>query len=166
MMLNRNSQIKRMCSFYVSAWHLISMILPYIKEKLKEEKKIINISENNLTEFVEVFASKLSLKDDELAKILNIDWDNEKKIEIDIEENSVIIVSGSKEYIDRVNSNITSRLKTHKDIKNFTIINCYEVMQFNNNINAILKKHDKILNTSGEKDISEVFDGYGKAINE
>ena len=40
------------------------------------------------------------------------------------------------------------------------IINCYEVEDFNINIKEILGKHDKILNTSGEKNIAEVFEGY------
>ena len=35
-------------------------------------------------------------------------------------------------------------------------------MQFNSSIKEILEKHDKILNTSGEKEINEVFDGYEK----
>ena len=36
----------------------------------------------------------------------------------------------------------------------------FEVTEFNNNIVNILDGHDKILNTSGEREISEVFDGY------
>ena len=45
-----------------------------------------------------------------------------------------------------------------------TIINCYEVMQFNNNMTQILDQHDKILNTSGERQIEEVFAGYERKI--
>ena len=49
-------------------------------------------------------------------------------------------------------------------INKITIINCYEVMQFNNNVKEILDKHDKILNTSGEMEIEKVFEGYVKKI--
>ena len=41
-----------------------------------------------------------------------------------------------------------------------TIVNCYEIIEFNGSINEILDSHDKILNTSGEKEIEEVFDEY------
>ena len=34
--------------------------------------------------------------------------------------------------------------------------------EFNNNIVKILDAHDKVFNTSGEKEIYEVFDGYKK----
>ena len=45
----------------------------------------------------------------------------------------------------------------HKTIK---IVNCYEVLEFNGSIEEILNAHDKILNTSGEKEITEVFEGF------
>ena len=51
-------------------------------------------------------------------------------------------------------------MKLNKE--NLKIINCYEVTEFNNDIVNILDDHDKILNTSGEKEIAEVFDGYQK----
>ena len=35
-------------------------------------------------------------------------------------------------------------------------------MQFNDNIDSVLEKHEKILNASGEKDIGDVFEGYYK----
>ena len=34
--------------------------------------------------------------------------------------------------------------------------------EFNINMQEILHNHDKILNTSGEKEINEVFEGYPK----
>ena len=39
-------------------------------------------------------------------------------------------------------------------------MDCYEIIEFNGSINEILDKHDKILNTSGEKEIEEVFGEY------
>ena len=44
--------------------------------------------------------------------------------------------------------------------KMIKIINCYEVTEFNNGIKDILDSHIKILNTAGEKYITEVFGGY------
>ena len=49
--------------------------------------------------------------------------------------------------------------------KEITLVNCYEITQFNENIREILDIHDKILNTSGEKNIEEVFAGYDSEQN-
>ena len=76
---------------------------------------------------------------------------------------NVIFINGSKNYIDLTNKNIDKFLSEnkgkYKEI-NIKIINCYEVSEFNFNIKEILDAHDKILNTSGEKEICEVFEGY------
>ena len=42
------------------------------------------------------------------------------------------------------------------------IINCYDITKLDDDIKYILRTHDIILNTSGEKEISEVFEGYEK----
>ena len=75
-------------------------------------------------------------------------------------------VSGSKDYIDRVNQNVDKWVHAHVDKlqqNKLKIINCYEVTEFNSSIHEILDAHDKILNTAGEKYIYEVFDGYSEA---
>ena len=94
-------------------------------------------------------------------QINKIDWKETIKIEDKIEnskENSKIIVIGNKEYIEKTNQIIEDNIIN----KQITIINCYEVMQFNNNIEEILCAHDKVLNTSGSRDIEEIFDGYNQ----
>ena len=49
--------------------------------------------------------------------------------------------------------------KKYKEV-NIKIINCFEVSEFNINMPEILHAHDRILNTSGEKEIQDVFEGY------
>ena len=44
-MENLKNCTERLCSFYVSEWHLVTMILPYINKELNEKAKIINITE-------------------------------------------------------------------------------------------------------------------------
>ena len=62
-----------------------------------------------------------------------------------------------------MNKNIKKWLdKNTLKVKTLSVINCYEVTQFNNSIKEILDEHDKILNTSGEKEIQDVFTGYIK----
>lgn len=166
---------EKICNFYVSEWHLVTMILPYINQKLNEKANIIPILEKDIEENIKILTSKLNLKN--TNKILEIEWKpvqgvsqsivNKKLYNITREkvEDIIIFVSGSKCYIDFVNQYINSFIeKSSKNIKKgrIKIINCYEVTEFNGNIHEILNYHDKILNTSGEKQIYEVFDGYTK----
>lgn len=175
-MENLKENTERVCSFYVSEWHLVTMILPYINKELNEKANIITILENDIESNIKTLISKLNLKNEE--KILQINWKNSqgrKYLEIakkfenlkDLENNTnIILINGSKEYIDSVNKNINKVLEKNKlKLKNmkFKIINCYEVTEFNGNISDILESHHKILNTAGEKYIYEVFDGYQNA---
>ena len=70
-MVNINKNIKKVCSFYVSDWHLTTMLLPHINEKVNEGVKITTILENDLRENIEKLLRKLKLKNTE--KILKID---------------------------------------------------------------------------------------------
>ena len=33
-----NNNVKKLCSFYVSDWHLVAMLLPYINQKINERE--------------------------------------------------------------------------------------------------------------------------------
>ena len=102
-------------------------------------------------------------------KIRNVKWcksillkytEIEKELK-EITGNKIIIVSGSKEYIELINKKIQKIIQKNKR-EEIKILNCYEVSAFNQNIREVLDKHDLILNTSGERQIEEVFDGYKK----
>lgn len=169
-MNTENKKIEKVCSFYVSDWHLVTMLLPYINSKIEENVKIVTILEDEMKEKIEILLEKLNLKNKK--EILDINWENlksrkysdiSKKLKKQIKEDTenVILVNGSKEYIEKNNINIEKWIK-NSNVKNIKIINFFEVTEFNNNIMEILDNHDKILNTSGEKEISEVFEGYNK----
>ena len=172
----QKKNVLKLCSFYVSEWHLITMLLPYINKKLNEETKIATILESDIKNNVELLVQKLNLKNEE--KVLNIDWKAKdgrkysnisKLIESNIGNNILIIVNGSKEYIKDANENIQKYIEKNKEkLKkantNITIVDCYEIVEFNGSIVEILDKHDKILNTSGEKEINEVFEDYNRKI--
>ena len=51
--------------------------------------------------------------------------------------------------------------KNHKE-NDFILINCYDIVEFNKNIVNILDNTDKILNTSGEHEVEEIFPEYVK----
>ncbi len=166
------ADIKKVCSFCVSDLHLITMLLPYLDKKIKEEK-FITILEKDLTEQVKLVLSRLTLNNESKKDLLNIDWNNkgictyEEMEEIfqktfNNENKISIIVNGTKEYIEEVNNNLNELFKNSQTNKLIKIINCYDITKLDEDIKFILKTHDVILNTSGEKAISEVFEGYEK----
>lgn len=166
-----NEKVEKICSFYVSDWHLVTMLLPYINKKIEEKSKITTILEKDIESNIETLVEKLNLKKSE--KILEINWKKQevkkysklaqilsKQIDNNATEN-IILVNGTKEYIDKVNKNLNKYISNLKENKTkIKIINFYEVLEFNYNITEILDEHDKILNTSGEKEIYEVFESY------
>ena len=169
--------VEKICSFYVSDWHLVTMLLPYINKEINEKANIITILEKDIDKNVETLINKLNLKNRE--KILSLNWKKtngikysevKKNINKEILEDklNIIFINGKKSYMDMVNKNIDKLLsensKKYKEI-NIKIINCFEVGDFNMNILDILSEHSKILNTSGEKAINEVFDGYEERAN-
>lgn len=167
-MKKENKRIEKLCSFYVSNWHLATMILPYINHQIEKEVKIITILENDMEENIKTLVEKLNLKNEK--EILEIRWTNiNSKKYSDIEnllkkevrkaKENIILINGCRDYITRNNENVEKWLKKSNENK-IKIINFFEVTEFNHHIMEILDAHDRILNTSGEKEISEVFEGY------
>jgi len=76
-----------------------------------------------------------------------------------------ILISGSRKYIEEANILIEKFLNknTNKLSKNkITIIDCYEVKEFDDNIREILDSHELIINTSGIHEIGDIFEDYKK----
>lgn len=170
-MKNKNYQVEKLCGFYVSDWHLATTVLPYINSKIEENTNVITFLENNVEENIKVLMQNMNLKNKN--KILNIRWSkiNDKKyitieniLNKEISNNNIILISGSKNYIEIINNNIEKWLGKSQ-LKFVKIINLFEITEFNNDIVNILNVHDKILNTSGEKEISDVFSGYDNALS-
>ena len=165
-----NSKLK-ICSFYVSDWHLTAMLLPFIEEKTEKGEKINTILEKNITHNIQEILTRIQISDRTKEQIMKIDWGNKtlikygeiKKFMEKVTKNEktvTVIVEGNKDRIDYINKNIDKwmqkqeRKLARKEIK---IINCYEVTEFNNNLQEILDKHDKVLNTSGIHEIEEMY---------
>jgi len=91
-------------------------------------------------------------------KYLNV----EKKLKSNIKENTenIIIINGSKEYINMMSKFIENflqkNIEKYRNTKLF-IMDFYEVGTFNENIIEILDEHEIIFNTSGEHKIEDVF---------
>lgn len=164
--------ITNLCSFYVSDWHLVTMLLPYISKSINEGRKIATILEKDIAENVNTLVERLNLKTEK--EILNINWTriNEIKytsiskiLDKNMAEKQVIIINGSKEFIKKAKENVDKYIRKNKDKidelqAKMKIISSYEIVEFNGSIQEILNSNDKILNTSGEKEITDVFEDY------
>ena len=139
MILNQK-KTENKCCFYVSDFHLEMTILPYINEKIKENKEIVIITQNKLEDSIKILMSKMSLKNKE--QILELDWNNDKIEKINKKENIVIINNGSKKFVEEKNKKI-------KEISNnnlIEIINCYEFDEIKDEIVEIRERHTEVLN--------------------
>lgn len=141
----------RFCSFYVSDIHLVTMLLPYINEKMKEKKEFITIFETDISESAKKVIKSISLKRKEELKFMNIGWKKRVNIENINLENKYVIVMGSDGFIKQINSQLEIRSE------NFVIMNCFEVFQAEKNIDEIIENHEKLINSKGENDIEKIF---------
>ena len=169
-MKKENQRVEKLCSFYVSDWHFATMLLPYINHKIEEQINVITLLENNIRENIVTLVRKLNLRNEE--EILGIRWEeiNSKKygdinqlleLEVNEKKENIILINGSRDYIEKNNENIERWIEKEK-VNNIKIINFFEVTEFNHHIVEILNSHDRVLNTSGERDITDVFEGYKK----
>lgn len=170
------SNVKKVCGFYVSSMHLATMILPYIKNETNRDVKFETVLEYDLNEKVCNILSNLIINDKEKENILKINWNRnkiqkysniQKRLKNIMEEDKQIniLISGSKKYIEEANILIEKFINknTNKVNKNkITIINCFEVDDFDDNIREILDSHELIINTSGIHEIGDIFEDYKK----
>jgi len=154
------------------------MVIPYIKKQLDLDIGVSTFFEYNLKENAKELLSKMMLGDQDKSLVLEVDWDSKSSykfsnVEKEVKENLSnlkelnILITGSNQYITAANEHLENFFaKNMKKIegKYITIINCYEVTQFNDNIKEILREHELILNTSGIHSIFDVFEGYSKEV--
>ena len=151
-MADINKNLKSICSFYASEWHLVTMLLPNLDQKINKGVKVTTILEKDLTKEMETLLTKLHIEDKK--EIINIGWQksNLEDIKQAVQNNDCIIINGTKEFIEKTREIIENNLSENKIIE---IIDCYDIEDCKYGIKDILDKHDKILNTSGEKDKEE-----------
>lgn len=135
-------KIKKMCSFYISNFHLLTILLPYINQKIENEESIELILQNNLNLSVNEYLNNVNIKCINKEKIRKIDW-NEKNEFLNNEEIDNVIIIGSKEFINMKNSEISKREIKVKEIINF--FNFNEVKKIDN----LNEMYDYVLSTKG-----------------
>lgn len=145
-MIVENKNIEKICSFYVSDFHLEMILMPYINKKLDENKKVIIKTEKNLKDTVEVLISKMNINNENKKEIINLGWNNEYNKEINNDSNIIII--GTEKYIEDINNQINQN-----NIEDATIIDCYNFEDVKQDIKKIINEHDSSLNTLGFYDM-------------
>lgn len=146
-----NVEAQRYCSLYVNDMHLIVMLIPYIEKELEKKEKIITILENDLENEIDTIVKKVNLGREKKNKIKRINWKKNllSKEQIGEIKGETILIKGSYEFIRSVNE----VLKTEDN----RVIDCYDIDTFEQNSRTILEQHNAILNTSGIRKISDMF---------
>lgn len=146
-----NVGAQRYCSLYVNDMHLIVMLIPYIERELEKKEKIITILENDLENEIDTIVKKVNLGREKKNKIKRINWKKNllSKEQIGEIKGETILIKGSYEFIRSVNE----VLKTEDN----RVIDCYDIDTFEQNSRTILEQHNAILNTSGIRKISDMF---------
>ena len=73
-MIEQSSTAQKVCSFYVSNMHFATMILPFVNKQMEEKAKIITFFENNYTTNIELVLSRLTIKEENKKKLLEVNW--------------------------------------------------------------------------------------------
>lgn len=139
-MIENKKKIENKCCFYVSDFHLEMTILPYINEKIKENKNIVIITQNKLEDSIKILISKMNLKNKE--QILELEWNNSEIDKIKGRENIVIINNGTKKFIEETNKELEESVGN----KAVEIVNCYLFDEIKDEIVEIGEKHTEVLN--------------------
>lgn len=132
---------KNFCSFYVSEYHLLTILLPYIDEQISNLKNVEIILEDDMIEYVKKYLKRYEINN--VNKIIKLGWRKYKNENIEIAENTdIVVICGNENFI----RNASKSIDEAKNIRE--IINCYNVESLNN-LNEIVKDHDFVLKTNG-----------------
>ena len=126
--MEKSNSIKKVCGFYVSSVHLVTMLLPYLNKQIEEQIEVIPFLEFDLRKNVETILSKIVLNEKNKEQILDINWKNTKvqkftniestiKEKLKNEKEAIILVSGSKKYIKIVNEMIERYFNKYRNNK-------------------------------------------------
>ena len=150
---------EKTCVFFASDYHFEMITLPFIEENLRNNKKIIVLTENDLEDTIKNLISKVNLKKEKKEKIFKIDWKNndlkkfkEIKKEVENKEDLIIFIKGKENYIKNVNENIekwTNKINTVK------IIDCYDVEEIREHFADVVNNYENVLSTTGERKIEK-----------
>ncbi len=151
---------EKTCVFFASDYHFEMITLPFIEKNLRNNKKIIVLTENDLEDTIKNLISKVNLKEEKKEKIFKIDWKNndlkkfkEIKKEVENKEDLIIFIKGKENYIKNVNENIAKWTNKTDTVK---IIDCYDVEEIREHFADVVNYYENVLSTTGERKIRQL----------
>ena len=130
---------KKVCSFYISEFHLFTILLPYINEKISKQKDVTLILEDNLENDLKKYLKNIPIYNKD--EILKLEWKKTRK-ENNVTIKNTVIIIGTKEFVEKINLEFENVEEVEE------IINCYKLEEVNE-IDEIIKKYNYILRTKG-----------------
>ena len=132
---------KKFCSFYVSEYHLLTILLPYINEKIEKSQNVEVILEDDMLDYVKKYLKRNEIFN--ISKIIKLGWKKTKKENLIVKNDTdLVVVIGKEKFIENMNEKIEEK----ESVKE--IINCYNIESLNN-LNEVVKEHSFVLKTSG-----------------
>lgn len=127
---------QEICSFFVSNAHLLTIILPYIDEKINEGKNVTILSQKDLNEDVKRYLKSVKKFDKEgIRKAFSKNKINYESLN----EEGILFVIGDEKFISSVNL----------DRENYEKIDCYEIENISN-LQRIIEKYEYYLRSDGK----------------
>jgi len=138
---------KKICCFYISTYHLFTIILPYINEKIKEGKNVELLLQKDLSDDLKRYVKNVKSLNLDVNKIINLGWNRNGEI---TEKNNNVdyIIVGDEIFISNY-ENIMIENEINSDV-----LSCYK-MNNNLEISKVLLGHDELLTTRRLKTISK-----------
>ena len=132
---------KKFCSFYVSEYHLLTILLPYINEKILDSQNVEVILEDDMLDYVKKYLKRNEIYN--ISKIIKLGWKKTKKEDLKVKDDAdIVIVVGKEKFIQFAN-------EINKEKENIKeIINCYNIETLNN-LSEVVKDHKFVLKTCG-----------------
>ena len=147
-MKNNLETKEKTCVFYTSDYHFELISLPYIYQKIQENKNVEILTENNLEKTIKEILKKITISEADKEKIFNINWKNETKNKIkNIKSEDIIFIKGNKKYIENINNELKQKNQNYESLK---IIDCYNIDEIGKEAEEIVQNYSKILKTTGE----------------
>lgn len=159
--MDKNQKTKdKICAFYTSDYHFEMISLPYINNKIEENKDIIILTENNLEHTIKKLVTNINLDQEKKEKILKLNWKNDdlnkfKLINKNIKNNKnmVIFIKGNQNYIKNINKNIE---KWTEMSTNTQVIDCYNLEEISDKLDEVASNYGKVLFTKGKKYLMKI----------
>ena len=138
---------QKVCCLYISTFHLFTIILPYINEKIKEGKKVKLLLQKDLSVDLKLYVKNVNSLKINIDEIINLGWDKKSELFEKGEKEGYLIVGDERFVLNN------EKILIENDVKD-EIISCFR-MNTKLEISKILLSHDELLTTKTKREINK-----------